>query len=110
LIFILCNLRKIKVRVTDMPEQEKNLEQVKAIREAFSQALGLTLTDEIVTEVIEGKPFSLDRLTENHSLTEIGTALISLDAISKNSASGCPPECTACIGDFCIRINTPKLE
>ena len=61
-----------------MPEQKKNLEQFNAVRKAVSQSLGLTLTDEAVAEVLEGNSLSLEQLSQNHNLTEIGAALIRL--------------------------------
>ncbi|MEP0880978.1 hypothetical protein NDI49_05400 [Trichocoleus sp. ST-U3] len=98
-----------------MPEQEKNLEQLNAVRKAVSQSLGLTLTDEVIAGVLEGNSLSLDQLSENQNLTEIGTALIRLDGLSKmfpaNKESSKIKVCVKTpLGEVCWEIQQPPRE
>jgi hypothetical protein len=64
-----------------MFSQNEQLERQNAVREAFSQSLGLMLVDSEVTSLLEGKTLSLEKLMEYHSLTEIGTLFIRLDTL-----------------------------
>jgi len=66
-----------------MSKRERNPEQLNTVREAISQALGLTLADDAIARILEGESLSVDQLTEYHTATEIGTALIRLDGLSK---------------------------
>jgi len=59
----------------------KDKEAFREAREALSQALGLNLADETAEKLLKGEDSSLEQLTKHHTLTEIGTALIRLDAI-----------------------------
>jgi len=69
-----------------MPNQDKLLENKAAFREALSQALGINLADEIASDLLDGKNLSLEQLAKDHTLTEIGTALIRLDALRTRRA------------------------
>lgn len=98
-----------------MSEQEKNLEHPGAIREACSQALGLTLTDEMIAGVLEGDSLSLNQLSENHNLTEVGTALIRLDGLAKmvpakSEISGLRVCVKTPLGEWCTDVNIPPQE
>lgn len=65
-----------------MPNQDNSLKRQDAFCEACSQALGLKLADETKTKLLNGEELSLDELSKHHTLTEIGSALIRLDALS----------------------------
>ena len=65
---------------------ENNLENMSGVRDTISQSLGLTLTDDKIAKVMEGKSLSLDELLKHHTLTELGVALIRLDSLSKTVA------------------------
>lgn len=93
-----------------MSKKEKNAEQISAIRDVVSKTLGLTPTDDVIAQVIEGKPLSLDSLMERHTPTEIGTALIRLEALSKMSPRNEELAVRVCIGRFCWDIEPPNPQ
>jgi len=98
-----------------MPEQEKKLEKLNAVRETVSQSLGLRLTNEVIVEALAGKPLTLDQLSENNNLTEVGTALIRLDGLSKmfpakNEMAGLRICVKTPFGEWCTNINIPPKE
>jgi len=73
-----------------MPNQNNSLKGKEASREALSQALGLNLADEITASILDGEDLSIEQLSKHHTLTEIGTTLIRLDALSvKNIEKSC---------------------
>jgi hypothetical protein len=84
-----------------MSELERNSDQLNTVREAVSQALGLTLTDNMIGKILEGESLSLDQLTEHHTPTEIGTALIRLDCLSKIFPAKDEASLRVCIGRWC---------
>lgn len=69
-----------------MTNPDKNLKSQISTREDLCQACGLKLADEIADALLEGNNLSLEDLTRDHTFTEIGTALIRLDALSFNNA------------------------
>lgn len=64
-----------------------------AIRETASSYLGLDLTDSEIASLLSGGSLTLDLLAQEHSLTELGAALIRLDTLQRISrnAHECPP-------------------
>jgi hypothetical protein len=88
---------------------------VSTIRETISQSLGLSLNDEVIAEALAGKPLTLDQLSENNNLTEVGTALIRLDGLSKmfpakNDMAGLRICVKTPFGEWCTNINMPPQE
>lgn len=69
-----------------MVGSSKNSESQSPTREDFCQACGLNLANEITDALLEGKDLSLRELAKYHTLKEIGTALIRLDALSFDNA------------------------
>jgi hypothetical protein len=63
-----------------MPSKDKSLKNKEASREAVSQLLGFKLVDETAERLLNGEDLSLEQLSKYYSFTEIGTALIRLDA------------------------------
>jgi hypothetical protein len=93
-----------------MSEQDDKIEQISVVRDAISRALGLTLTDDAIIKVLEGEPLSLDQLTEHHTPTEIGAALIRLDGLSKMfPAKNGTSEIRVCVGRWCWDVDRPSL-
>jgi len=64
--------------------QNNPLERHKMVQEEFLEKLGLALTDAEVNALLEGNAVSVEQLIENHTLTEIGTALIRWDTLAKD--------------------------
>jgi hypothetical protein len=82
----------------------------KIVRKEFSNKLGLELTDIEINKLIEGESLSIEQLMENRTLTQVGTALIRLDALS--ATKQCPEGSTyiwpfGCVNDT---IFTPRLQ
>lgn len=73
-----------------MDSQNSPLERSRNVREEFFEKLGLNLTDEEVNILLEGDLLSIEKLMESHTLKEVGTALISWDALTQ--ARNCPPD------------------
>lgn len=82
----------------------------KIVREEFLNKLGLELTDIEVNKLIDGGSLSIEQLMQNRTLTQVGTALIRLDALSTTRRC---PEGTIYIWPFgCVRIPDwmPRLQ
>ena len=82
----------------------------KIVREKFSNKLGLELTDIEVNKLIEGESLSIAQLMQNRTLTQVGTALIRLDALSTTKQC---PDGTMYIWPFgCVKIPDwiPQLQ
>lgn len=98
-----------------MTEKKKKLDQSNTISKIVSQSLGLTLTDEVIAEVLAGNAISLDQLSKNNNLTEVGTALIRLDGFSKilpstNEVQGLRICVQTPLGEICANVNIPPKE
>ena len=66
-----------------MTNPEKPLDDICSFQDACSRALGLTLAEDIVRDLMEENPVSIERLAESsNSLAELGATLIRLDALS----------------------------
>lgn len=76
-----------------MPNQDKPLKGKEASREALSQVLGLNLSDDTVDSLVNGEDLSFELLSKHHTLTEIGTALIRLDALCIERTEANPCQC-----------------
>lgn len=63
------------------PDNESDISD--NIREAFADELGLILSDSEIKLLLSDKTLSFEQLTQNHSLTELGTALIRIDAVNQ---------------------------
>ena len=91
-----------------MNNHEKDLELLRSTREIVSQALGLTLANDVMKKVLDGESISLDQLANEHTLTEIGNALIRLDAFPKSILeSSSTSALRVCIGNWCWNIKPP---
>jgi len=81
------------------------------IREAFADKLGLRLSDAEIILLLSDKTLSFEQLAQEHSLTELGTALIRLDAVNQLQETKrefslkrfYPDE-----GDYCITFGEKK--
>ncbi|MEG4343626.1 hypothetical protein QUB70_10090 [Microcoleus sp. A003_D6] len=90
-------------------ENESNIND--NIREAFADKLGLSLSDAEIILLRSNKTLSFEQLAQNHSLTELGTALIRLDAVNQLQETErefslkrfYPDE-----GDYCITLGKKK--
>ena len=86
-----------------------------AIREITTRYLGLTLSDLNIEALLIGKSISLGDLLQEHSLAEIGAALIRIDMLGQVSRNEgwckpCPPGEIGCV-PICIKLpNRPPQE
>lgn len=57
------------------------------IRNRISETLKLNLTDSEIEALLAGEVITLDYLLQNHSLSEVGTALIQADALQSQEST-----------------------
>ena len=84
-----------------MSNQDKLLKRKESFHNALFKASGLNLTDEIKETLLNSKSLSLEQLRKHYTLTEIGTALIRLEAFCDPCDGTCECITIAALGIKC---------
>lgn len=88
-----------------MSNQDKSLKRKESFHKALFKASGLNLTDEVTETLLNSESLSLEQLRKHYTLTEIGTALIRLEAFCDPCDGTCECITIPVFGIKCCRTS-----